>query len=73
MKEKEIRMETASQRRHKFIKAEIERLNAEIEGYKREIEITKQMCAVFKAEIKKACEKYGIPEPDLGEDPEEQP
>lgn len=59
------------QRRREFIQSEIERLHEEIAAYKREKEITKQICMLFKDEIKKACEKYGIPEPDLGEDPEE--
>lgn len=62
---------TLRQRRREFIQSEIERLNAEIAAYKREKEITKQICMLFKEEIKKACERYGIPEPDLGEDPED--
>lgn len=60
---------TLRQRRREFIQSEIERLNAEIAAYKREKEITKQICMLFKEEIKKACERYGIPEPDLGDDP----
>lgn len=68
---KEVIEKSLRQRRREFIQSEIERLNAEIEAYKREKEITKQICMLFKEEIKKACERYGIPEPDLGEDPED--
>lgn len=68
---KDVVEKTIRQKRREFLQSEIERLKEEIEGYRREKEITKQLCMMFKAEIKKACEKYGIPEPDLGEDPED--
>ena len=67
---KDIVEKTLKQRRREFLQSEVERLTEELESYRREIEITKQLCRIFKAEIKKACERYGIPEPDLGEDPE---
>lgn len=68
---KEIIPKSLSERRRDFMKSEIDVMEKQLEAYKRETETTKQLCMIFKTEIKKVCEKYDIPEPDLGPDPKD--